>query len=63
MEGENAYHGVAPSDDELTRALGELAGEDPEEQNAHALASDAVLEQAEASIEESAESNGRAGAR
>jgi transketolase len=26
MEGENAYHGVAPSDDELTRALGELAG-------------------------------------
>jgi transketolase len=63
MEGENAYHGVAPSDDELTRALGELAGEDPEEQNAHALGSDAVLEQAEASIEESAESNGRAGAR
>lgn len=24
MEGENAYHGVAPSDDELARALGEL---------------------------------------
>lgn len=24
MEGENAYHGVAPNDDELARALGEL---------------------------------------
>src|SRR5690606_7704199 len=31
MEGENAYHGVAPSKDELTRALAELEGEDPEE--------------------------------
>ena len=60
MEGENAYHGVAPSDDELARALGELQGEDPEEQNAHALASDHVLEQAEASIDAS---NGKGGAR
>jgi transketolase len=24
MEGENAYHGVAPSEEELARALGEL---------------------------------------
>lgn len=60
MEGENAYHGVAPSDDELTRALSELQGEDPEEQNARALASDHVLEEAEASIEAS---NGKGGAR
>jgi transketolase len=37
MEGDNAYHGVAPSDDELGRALGELE----------------VLEEAEASIEAS----------
>jgi transketolase len=37
MEGDNAYHGVAPSDDELGRALGELE----------------VLKQAEASIEAS----------
>ena len=60
MEGENAYHGVAPSDEELTRALSELQGEDPEEQNARALASDHVLEEAEASIEAS---NGKGGAR
>lgn len=26
MEGENAYHGVAPTDEELARALGELEG-------------------------------------
>jgi transketolase len=63
MEGENAYHGVAPSSDELTRALGELEGEDPEEQHAHALGRDAVLEQAEASIDAGAESNGKGGAR
>lgn len=60
MEGENAYHGVAPSDEELARALSELQGEDPEEQNARALASDHVLEEAEASIEAS---NGKGGAR
>ncbi|HSJ32795.1 MAG TPA: transketolase [Longimicrobiales bacterium] len=60
MEGENAYHGVAPSDEELARALGELQGEDPEEQNARALASNHVLEEAEASIEAS---NGKGGAR
>lgn len=51
MEGENAYHGVAPNDDELNRALRELEGEDPEEQLAHALAEPAVLERAEASID------------
>jgi transketolase len=39
MEGDNAYHGVAPSDDELGRALGELE----------------VLRDAEQSIEESAD--------
>lgn len=44
MEGDNAYHGVAPSDDELGRALGELE----------------VLKQAEASIEESAAEQGGA---
>jgi transketolase len=63
MEGENAYHGVAPSDDELARALGELSGEDPEEQLAHALAEPHVLQRAEASIDESAERNGREGSR
>jgi transketolase len=63
MEGDNAYHGVAPSDDELTRALGELQGEDSEEQNARALGSDAVLDRAEASIDASAESNGKGGSR
>jgi transketolase len=56
MEGENAYHGVAPSDDELSRALGELAGEDPEEQLAHALGQPAVLERAEAEIAGTSES-------
>jgi transketolase len=63
MEGENAYHGVAPSADELTRALAELADEEPEEQLAHALAEPKVLEQAEASIDETAERNGRGGGR
>ncbi|MGH7465094.1 MAG: transketolase, partial [Longimicrobiales bacterium] len=63
MEGENAYHGVAPSDDELARALRELAGEDPEEQHAHALGSDQVLEQAERSIDATAQSDARGGAR
>ena len=63
MEGENAYHGVAPSDEELPRALGELAGEDPEEQNAKALSSDRVLKDAEESIDATAESNGKGGAR
>jgi transketolase len=50
MEGDNAYHGVAPTDDELGQALGELA----------------VLEEAEASIDASAKtssSNGKDGAR
>jgi transketolase len=50
MEGDNAYHGVAPSDDELGRALGELE----------------VLQRAEASIERSADEqsrNGKDGAR
>jgi transketolase len=51
MEGENAYHGVAPTDEELARALGELAGEDPEEQLAHALGEPKVLQRAEASID------------
>jgi transketolase len=59
MEGENAYHGVAPSDDELARALGELAGEDPEEQLAHALHDPDVLHRAEESID--AEAEGGAG--
>jgi transketolase len=58
MEGENAYHGVAPSDDELTRALAELAGEDPEEQHAHALGEQVVFERATESIEESADMPG-----
>jgi transketolase len=39
MEGENAYHGVAPTEEELAKALGEL---------------DDVLRRAEASIERSA---------
>jgi transketolase len=48
MEGENAYHGVAPSEEELARALGELA----------------VLERAEASIDETAAAeHGKAGDR
>jgi transketolase len=50
MEGDNAYHGVAPSDDELGRALGELE----------------VLQRAEASIEASSNEqsrNGKDGAR
>ena len=57
MEGENAYHGVAPSADELTRALDEL--EDPEELNAHALADNAVLQRAEESIDEEAAEGAR----
>ena len=63
MEGENAYHGVAPSDEELPRALSELEGEDPEEQQARALGSDRVLKDAEKSIDAAAESNGKGGAR
>jgi transketolase len=47
MEGDNAYHGVAPSDDELGRALGELE----------------VLRAAEASIEATSSANGKDGAR
>jgi len=43
MEGQNAYHGVAPSDDELARALAELE----------------VLEAAEASIDRDAEQEAR----
>jgi transketolase len=45
MEGDNAYHGVAPSDDELGRALGELE----------------VLQRAEASIEASSDEQSRTG--
>jgi transketolase len=45
MEGDNAYHGVAPSDDELGRALGELE----------------VLQRAEASIEASSDEQSRNG--
>jgi transketolase len=45
MEGDNAYHGVAPSDDELGQALGELD----------------VLKRAEASIEASADEQSRTG--
>jgi len=60
MEGENAYHGVAPTEEELTRALAELEGEDPEEQLAHALAEPKVLQRAEASIDaEAAEEHER----
>lgn len=58
MEGDNAYHGVAPSDDELARALGELAGEDPEEQMSHALAEPGILRRAEVSIDEKAAAEG-----
>jgi transketolase len=43
MEGENAYHGVAPSDDELARALSELE----------------VLQAAESSIDRQAEQEAR----
>src|SRR5690606_4703218 len=32
MEGENAYHGVAPSNEELVRALKEIGVEEAEEQ-------------------------------
>jgi transketolase len=39
MEGENAYHGVAPTEEEMAKALGEL---------------DDALHRAEASIERSA---------
>ena len=39
MEGENAYHGVAPNEEELAKALGELDG---------------ALHRAEVSIERSA---------
>jgi transketolase len=46
MEGENAYHGVAPTEDELARALGEL--ED-------------ALHRAEVSIERSAQRDKEAG--
>jgi transketolase len=50
MEGENAYHGVAPSEEELARALGELD----------------VLQRAERSIEDTADAqqqDGKDGAR
>ena len=57
MEGENAYHGVAPSADELTRALGEL--EDPEVLNAKALGNNGVLKAAEESIDEEAAEGAR----
>jgi transketolase len=62
MEGDNAYHGVAPSDEELPRALSELEAEDPEERMAHALAEPAVLERAESSIDGDAGANGDTGA-
>ncbi|HUF50465.1 MAG TPA: transketolase [Longimicrobiales bacterium] len=57
MEGENAYHGVAPSAAELTRALSEL--EDPEELNAQSLANNGVLARAEASIDREAAEGAR----
>ena len=57
MEGENAYHGVAPSTDELTRALGEL--EDPEVLNAEALGDNGVLKAAEDSIDAEAAEGAR----
>jgi transketolase len=57
MEGENAYHGVAPSADELTRALGEL--EDPEVLNAEALGDNGVLKAAEDSIDAEAAEGAR----
>ncbi|MBR9989373.1 MAG: transketolase [Gemmatimonadetes bacterium] len=63
MEGDNAYHGVAPSNEELPRALSELERGDPEEENARALGSADVLDRAEASIDASAESNGKGGGR
>ena len=56
MEGENAYHGVAPSADELTRALGEL--EDPEVLNSEALGDNGVLKAAEESIDAEAAEEG-----
>src|SRR5687768_14850073 len=46
MEGENAYHGVAPTEEELARALGEL---------------DSTLHRAEVSIERSAVADKQAG--
>lgn len=46
MEGENAYHGVAPTEEELARALGEL---------------EETLERAEASIEKAAQAQKEAG--
>jgi transketolase len=65
MEGDNAYHGVAPSDEELPRALAELEAADPDQRAAQALANDDVLARAEASIDETAapRSNGKEGAR
>lgn len=63
MEGDNAYHGVAPTDDELSRALAELADESAEGRLAHALAEPDVLDRAEDSIDTSAERNGKGGAR
>ncbi|HSJ11031.1 MAG TPA: transketolase [Longimicrobiales bacterium] len=59
MEGENAYHGVAPSTDELTRALGELEPADPDQAMARALADDGVLDRAEQSIDVDAQEGGR----
>ena len=59
MEGENAYHGVAPSDDELKRALGELQGDDAEAKQARALGSERVLEKAEQSIDADAKDGGK----
>jgi transketolase len=46
MEGENAYHGVAPTEEELAKALGELDG---------------TLHRAEVSIERSAALDAKAG--
>jgi len=59
MEGENAYHGVAPTADELTRALGELEAADSEQEMAHALADDGVLQRAEESIDRDAKEGTR----
>jgi transketolase len=63
MEGDNAWHGVAPSNEDLPRALAELQPADPDQAAAQALAADDVLARAESSIDDSAHSNGKDGAR
>ena len=58
MEGENAYHGVAPTGEELERGLAEL---DVEEEMARELSESDTLERAEASVEEEAAVDREAG--